>query len=497
MKIVIVGGGTAGWLAATHFVKHTTGYDVTVIESLNIPIIGAGEGATALLPWFLMDGWDNGGIDEKEFIRKTKGTIKLAINLKNWKGDGKNFYSPIHASSTYRQPYDTAFLGSILKYDRADMSSIHSWLLEAGLTTYDKSYKKILSGLASNSYHFDGNEVGKYFKELCIKKGVKVINTEVEDTKFDENEYLKSITLKNGDTISADLWFDCTGFSRTLVGKTKNKWISFKENLPVNSAIPFSTPITSKTVRFETLAETMNAGWMWKIPLQERHGNGYVFCNEFQSFDKGVEELENNLGHSIDPIREIKFETGRYNEIWYKNIVSVGLSSHFLEPLQATSIHISILSLSNLLMHFLRDVNSITNDTNRMRYNTDINKVIDDYKDFIQMHYLAGRSDTPFWKFMKNEIKLTDRNVEYLEISKSRSLNIFDFDSSHGTPGWGVWGHIIDMVGLYNKSTIEKELINANKLQNAEISISKIITDFNKAKIIAINSEEFFKYIKI
>jgi hypothetical protein len=113
------------------------------------------------------------------------------------------------------------------------------------------------------------------------------------------------------------------------------------------------------------------------------------------------------------------------------------------------------------------------------------------------MHYLAGRSDTPFWKFMKNEIKLTDRNAEYLEISKSRSLNIFDFDSSHGTPGWGVWGHIIDMVGLYNKSTIEKELINANKLQNAEISINKIITDFNKAKIIAINSEEFFKYIKI
>ena len=497
MKVVIIGGGTAGWLAATHFVKHTNGYDVTVIESLNIPIIGAGEGATALLPWFLMDGWDNGGIDEKEFLRKTKGTIKMAINLKNWRGDNSNFYSPIHASSTHGQPYDTAFLGSILKYGRADMSSMHSWLLEDGLTTYDKSYRKILPGLASHSYHFDGVEVGKYFKELCVKRGVKVINTEVEDTQFDDNDYLKSVTLKNGETITADLWFDCTGFSRTLVSKSKNKWISFKENLPVNSAIPFTTPISSKNVRFETSAETMNAGWMWKIPLQERHGNGYVFCNEFQSFDKGVEELENKLGHVVEPIREIKFESGRYDEIWYKNIVSVGLSSHFLEPLQATSIHISILCLSNLLMHFLRDVDSIKNETNRKRYNTNINRVIDDYKDFIQMHYLAGRSDTPFWKFMKNEIKLTDRNIEYLEISKSRGLNIFDFDSTHGTPGWGVWGHIIDMAGLYDKSLIQKELINANKMQEAEMDISKITQNLRKIKINAIGSEELFKYLKL
>jgi hypothetical protein len=113
------------------------------------------------------------------------------------------------------------------------------------------------------------------------------------------------------------------------------------------------------------------------------------------------------------------------------------------------------------------------------------------------MHYLAGRSDTPFWKFMKNEVKLTDRNLEYLEISKSRSLNIFDFDTTHGTPGWGVWGHVIDMAGLYDKSLIQKELINSSKLQEAEMDMNKISQNLKKIKTNAIGSEELFKYLKL
>ena len=495
MKIVIVGGGTAGWIAASTFIKYTKGHDITVIESSKIPIIGAGEGATGIFPWFITQGWEK-PIDQMDFLRKTKGTIKLAINLKNWKGDGKSYYSPIHASSTHNHPIDTQFFGSILKYGRADYSSLHSWILNDNLVSIDKRYRAINPTMASYSYHFDGNEVGKYFKELCVKNGVKIIDSEVSDLTFDETEYLTSVSLKDGTILSADLWFDCTGFNKTLVGKTKNKWISFSKWLPTNNAITFSTDISSRKVRFETESETMNAGWKWKIPLQQRHGNGYVYCDGFQSYEQSLDELNKMYG-GIEPIRNIKFESGRYENIWHNNIVSIGLSSHFLEPLQATSIHITILSMANLVLHYLRNEDSIKNNSNRKRYNDSMAQLIDDYKHFIQMHYLSGRCDTPFWKFIQNELEITDVNKEYIEISKNRSLNLFDFDSMHGCAGWGVWGHILDMVGLFDKDIIKKELHLVKQIIQAEQDTAKIETNYKKIKDGLLTAEEFFKYLKL
>ncbi len=176
MKIVIVGGGTAGWITAAMFVKYTTDYDVTVIESTKIGIIGAGEGSTGTLPWFIRDKWPDNSINEIDFLRKTKGTIKLGINLVDWKGDGTQIYSPFHGSPTDTQSVDTAFLGSILKYNRGDLASIHSWMLKDKLTTFRKEGTRIVQHFQNHSYHFDGVEVGKFFKEWCTKRGVKHID---------------------------------------------------------------------------------------------------------------------------------------------------------------------------------------------------------------------------------------------------------------------------------------------------------------------------------
>ena len=495
MKIVIVGGGTAGWISAAMLVKYTNFKDITVVDSSKIGIIGAGEGSTGSLPWFIMDTWPDNSVSEIDFLRKTKGTLKLGINLKNWKGDGTIMYSPFHGSPTDNNSLDTAFLGSILKHNRGDYSSLHALMLEDNLTNFVKDGYRMKPIMQNHSYHFDGVEVGKFFKEWCTKRGVVHIDSEVLDTTFDENENLKSIRLDNGNNLTSDLWFDCSGFSRVLMGKTKNKWISYKDELPTNSAIPFSTEISSKNVRFETLAETMNSGWMWKIPLQQRHGCGYVYCDGFQSYDKSVEELEKKLRHNIEPIKHIKFEAGRYEDLWYKNIVAVGLSSHFLEPLQATSIHISITTLANLIFHYLRD--NVYCESDVVAYNNQLGLIIDDYKDFIQIHYLAGREDTPFWKFIQNEIKISDKNKYLIEVSKKRLITAFDIQLSRGSAGYPLWSFVLNNSGFYNKDIIKSELNHFKKMDEAMGEIHRLESMYKKMKVGLASAEEMFKYLKL
>ena len=497
MKIVIVGGGTAGWVTAAMWIKETVGHDITVVESSKVGIIGAGEGSTGSMPWFVRDKWPDNIVNELDFLRKTKATLKMAINMKNWKGDGTSYYSPFHGSPTDGHPIDTAMLGSILKHGRSDYSSLHSWMLDDGLTTFRKVNGRIVQGLENHSYHFDGVEVGKYFKDICVKRGVKVIDSVVDDLTFDEDEFLQSIKLTNGETIEADMWFDCSGFAKVLMGKTKNKWISYKNHLPCNSAITFSDDISSKTVRFETLSETMNAGWMWKIPLQQRHGCGYVYCDEYQTYEESLAEIEAKLGKKITPLNHIKFESGKYEKIWYKNIACVGLSGHFLEPLQATSIHISLMTASVIVYHCLKNKESLRSEFNTDSLNNLCNNMIEDSKDFIQMHYFAGRNDTPFWKFMNNGIEVSEKNRKYIDIAKTRTLGIFDFSSLHGAPGYPLWCHIIDAAGLYKRDIVENELASFNRVQESQDELKKMMKHYEKIKKELVPTEEMFKYLKV
>jgi len=496
MKIVIVGGGTAGWITAAMWIKETIGHDITVVESSKIGIIGAGEGSTGSMPWFIRDKWPDNIVNEIDFLKKTKATLKMAIRMKNWKGDGTSYYSPFHGSPTDGHPIDTAMLGSILKYGRSDYASLHSWMLDDGLTTFRKVNGRIVQGFENHSYHFDGVEVGKYFKDICVKRGVKVIDSVVDDLTFDDTEFLKSVKLTNGETIEADMWFDCSGFAKVLMGKTKNKWISYKNHLPCNSAITFSDDISSKTVRFETLSETMNAGWMWKIPLQQRHGCGYVYCDEYQTYEESLAEIEAKVGKKITPLNHIKFEAGKYDKIWYKNIACIGLSGHFLEPLQATSIHISIMTASVIVYHCLKNKESLRSEYNRDSLNRLCDNMIEDSKDFIQMHYFAGRQDTPFWKFMNNGVEIAEKNKKYIDISQTRSLGLFDFAQTHGSPGYPLWCHIIHAAGLYKKDIIESELISLNRMNEAQDELKRMMKHYDKIKKELVPTEEMFKYLK-
>jgi len=219
MKIVIVGGGTAGWLAACYLARfnHSSNSlnQITVIESSKIPIIGAGEGSTGIFSMLLKTQFADWGMNELEFLYETESTLKLGINLKNWNGVGTQFYSPI-------QPTETN-------------SSTSGYLMANGYSTYSNSGKTI----TGHAYHFDAHKVGQYFKKYAQKNGVKVIDTEVESLKLNSlTGELESVQTTIG-KIEADMWIDCSGFGRVLIGPMGGGWKSYVEYLKANAAIPF------------------------------------------------------------------------------------------------------------------------------------------------------------------------------------------------------------------------------------------------------------------
>jgi tryptophan halogenase len=239
-------------------------------------------------------------------------------------------------------------------------------------------------------------------------------------------------------------------------------WVSWKDYLPVNGAIPYIHPFEKdEDVKLETLAWAMPNGWMWQIPTQQRYGCGYVYSDMFTTYDKAVDELMKTTGRKIEPLRDLKFDVGRCKNFWVKNVVAVGLSAGFVEQLEATSIHATIVQLdvlSSNLSNFVPIKEHIIYESNIKRYNEFFGKLFDDIKDLIQMHYITDREDSEFWKYCKYTMKRTDKVKEILEISKHRAPSMLDFELYHGAANWGVWGWTVVGLGHLSKKTAARTL---------------------------------------
>jgi Tryptophan halogenase len=347
-KIVIIGGGTAGWLTALAVNKFWKNINLTVIESSKIGILGAGEGSTPNfgLMLNLLD------IDEKEFFNKTNSTIKKGLNFKNWTLDK-------------REPK-------------------HIFFNSTNNITPQK-----------NAYHFDGRLVGQYFKEISIERGVNHIDNEVIDVEK-INDKIHTILLNNNEKIeNVDFIFDCSGFAKIIIEKTHNeKWISYKDYLSLNKAIGYFLPQNTKfkiTDKTYTELVSMNCGWMWQIPLQHRWGCGYVFDDSFTTIEDAKREIEEYVGTEIKIQKIFEFNPGRFERSWIGNSVSIGLSYGFLEPLEATSLMSTIMQLKKLI-----DINF--DEDGRDEYNGFCGEVMEQNMFFIRYHYLCERFDTPFWR---------------------------------------------------------------------------------------------------
>jgi len=375
-----------------------TTFHITLIESEAIGILGAGEGSTPILPSFL----EFLKIDQKEFIKETNATHKLGIMFENWNGDNKDYFhsfSTIHQKFNYIYDDDgevvNAYVGHLYQYNLPfRLGEITEQMARKNKSPFVKNTIDGVNQIANYSYHFDAHLIAKYLRKIAEQRGVKRVEGVVQSFTQDSQGNVTEVILDNN-KVNCDFVFDCSGFSRLLIGKLFNSsWKSYTDHLKVNKALAFQLPQFEDKIEPYTKAVCMKNGWMWQIPLQNRIGCGYVFDNNYITEEEAKLEIEELLGHPVTIINNIKFNAGAYEKVWIKNCIAIGLSSAFTEPIEATSILNAINSLWGL--------NKIHFDTYNQnfidQYNTYINNMNDNVLDFLYFHYLTKRNDSKFWQ---------------------------------------------------------------------------------------------------
>lgn len=475
MKIVIAGGGTAGWLSALFLAKQNLhrdipAYDVTLIESDDIPIIGAGEGSTGVLQKILLSTLTElEGFTEQEFFQNCNTTFKLGIDCIDWNGKGDRFFASLSGTQTSEWPLDRDFT-ICSKYGKASESSPNKYLWEKNLTPFLKN-KNSDSYETGYAYHFDAHKVGEWFKKIALENGIKLQKGTITDTKLNsKNGELDKVILSDGTEIESDFWIDCTGFNRVLSKSVGSEWVSYSEYLPINSALVYSHQYEEgEEMSPATTAWAMPNGWMWQIPTQERLGCGYCYSDKFVSDEQALKELQEVTGRKITPLRTIKFDSGRLKEVWKKNVLSIGLSSSFLEPLEATSIHSTIIQLVQLTQHHLSPYKEdMMRESNIKANNEHFNMMLDEFRGLIQLHYITKRNDTPFWKHIHNSLKRDPLVQRILEICEYRVPNTNDFPHYNGAASWGVFNWILAGNDLISKEVLDKSLNTHNFEKSSE-----------------------------
>lgn len=459
MKIVIAGGGTAGWIAA-YFINKSLPkvHEITIIESSSIGIIGAGEGSTGTLIDLLNGYFFNKKINIDDFLKKTDGTKKYGIKHINWNKKNTSYFAPLDISPTGFELNDY-----ILKYVLSDNYNNFHLASKIGIE-YENSILK-----DTYAVHFDGHKVGNFFKEICIREdNNRVIDSTIKNVKLDNSGAIDFLLLENGEKIESDLFFDCTGFSRILSKAVETKWISYSDTLTLNTAIPFILEDYEKKDPV-TKAHAMSSGWMWEIPLKNRFGMGYVFDKNFISIEKAKMEVENYLKRDIDPIKIINFESGYVDKFWNKNVISFGLSSSFVEPLEATSIHNTIVQLSIFIKEFLINDKKIVFDKNSQDiYNKRIENLNKLTIDFISIHYQGGKENSDFWKFIKNEKIISDGAKQYVNSCKYRVPGYIEINGMFGSYSNPLANWIGAGIELFSPEIAKKSLYESNMYEVAK-----------------------------
>jgi tryptophan halogenase len=469
MNIVIVGGGTAGWIAAYYIAKAQSGkHNITVIESSKLGIIGAGEGSTGSMLDLLNGHFFNAAIDIPTFLKETDGTVKMGIYHKNWTGDGTGYFAPLDGTNTWAAWDDYMFKYGLANYGKEGMHKTSP----IGMN-FAKGIK------TPSAFHFDGHKVGEFFKKICINDGVKIIDAIVDNVHVNDLGDIDQITLDNQSVVSGDFFIDCTGFARVLMKQIGVGWKSYQEHLPLNTAMPFLLDYDSnEKIEPYTGATALSAGWMWNIPLSTRRGCGYVFDKNYISREDAQKEVEQYLGRKIKPIKFIEFDAGRSEVFWKNNVLTLGLASAFVEPLEATSIHSTIIQLLFFVNEYLLDSKELTeSEYNRKSYNQKISKLYDVNMEFISFHYQGGRNDTPFWRSIKEKNKVGVDAKIYVERCKHKIPGILETVGLFGTPSACLWNWVAAGIDLITPERARKDLEVSNLYNKADTEFSQLSAD--------------------
>jgi tryptophan halogenase len=402
--IVIVGGGSAGWMTAAALSSMLTPDNVklTLIESDQIGTVGVGE---ATIP-DMINFNAMLGIDEAEFLRETNGTFKLGIEFIDWAQKGESYIHPFGSIGVDMQGIDfhqywlhAKSGGSatpLQNYSMCAVASEHNRFMLP-----DSNPRSPLSHLRY-AYHIDATLYARYLRNYAEKNGVQRLEGLVEHVGTNpKSGDIRSLTLQGGEIIEGDFFFDCTGFRALLTEKALNvPFTDWSHWLPCDSAQTVATKRVGPLLPY-TKATAKTAGWQWRIPTQHRTGNGHIYSSKFMNDDEAKDILM--AGLDSDPIgepRKISFKTGVREKLWNKNCISIGLSAGFLEPLESTSLFLIQQGISRFITLF---PTSNVSDVVRDEYNIQMLKEFHQVRDFIILHYVATeREDSPFWRYCKN-----------------------------------------------------------------------------------------------
>jgi tryptophan halogenase len=402
-KVLIVGGGTAGWMTAA-FLSQALGKlcQIHLIESDEISTIGVGE---ATIPPIINFNTAL-GIDENEFIKATQATFKLGIEFKNWGGLGESYIHGFgnmgHSTGLVDFHHYWLKMHQAGKAGRLEDYSINLLAAERNkFTRATNQYKNNPLSDIGHAFHFDAGLYAKFLRKYSEQRGVVRTEGKISSVQqHPETGFITTLTLENGDVHGADLFIDCSGFRGLLTEQTlQSGYDDWSHWLPMNRAWAVPCESVSPLTPY-TRSTAHSAGWQWRIPLQHRIGNGHVFCNQFMSEDEAASILLANLdGKALAEPRLVKFVTGKRRRIWNKNVVAVGLASGFMEPLESTSIHLIQKSISRLVSLFPdQSFSQVDID----EFNRQSDAEYEQIRDFIILHYHATkRTDSEFWNYVR------------------------------------------------------------------------------------------------
>ena len=421
-RVVVAGGGTAGWIAAFALAKQIGPLiDITLVESDDIGTVGVGESTIPTSRTF----HQYMGVDEREFVQATRSTFKLGIRFENWAREGDRY---MHSFGTLgRGTWMADFHHFWLEARRQGWAGeVGEYCLEHQAAWAEKFSDSDRPSL-NYAYHLDATAYGQYLRGIAEGLGVRRVEGKIDQVQQNaESGDIEALVLDNGQRIEGDLFIDCTGFRGLLIEQTlQSGFEDWGHWLPTDSALPVQTQATEPAKPY-TRAIAHKAGWRWQIPLQHRVGNGLVFASAFMEEEGARRILSEGLeGEPPFEPRLIRFKAGRRRKSWINNCIAVGLSSGFVEPLESTSIHLIMIAVTRLLQAF--PFGGIT-PALRDRFNEQADREIVGIRDFIILHYHATeRDDSEFWQHCRN-MSIPDSLAERIHLFREHA---HAFQDSH------------------------------------------------------------------
>lgn len=424
-RVVILGGGTAGWMAASYLQRVFEGkIRTTLLEAPSIPRIGVGE---ATVPNLQRVFFDRLGLAEDDWMRECNAGFKMAVKFVNWrKVDHHARQNHFYHSFGLIPTVDSIPLSQywVRRRTRGHQEPVDYACYQEPPLMDAKLGPRFRNGNRATWYawHFDASLVADFLKRVAVGWGVEHVLDELESVERWPNGYIKALHTKQGRVIDGDLFIDCSGFRSLLIGKTLGEpFLDMQDHLLCDSAVATAVPHDDARHGVEpyTSAIAMRYGWTWKIPMLGRFGSGYVYSSRFCSEGDAAEDFCRlwRLDPDKTELNSVRFRVGRNRRAWVDNCVSIGLSSCFVEPLESSGIYFIYAAIYQLAKHFPdRTFSPILRD----RFNREIEFMFDDTRDFIQAHYLAStRDDNAFWLANKNDLKLSDAICDKLETYKA------------------------------------------------------------------------------